>query len=202
MFEEPHRYCDQQCAHCPLERSCVAREERVVETAAPIVLDRGRLRTAAMAHATATLSALQTAVDRGRLEPLVASAVVADAFAVAACVGRIVGVFGERAIPHLLVVERLLHRVDAAILSYEALLEPTTLNTQRQKRWEVGRRLDPQMRAIQPEHRRALTQLVHRGQAPSPLVRVVPRVVQGEHAAPQLSGGGSTFPSRRASDFR
>ncbi len=181
MFEEPHLWCDQQCDPCGLRPSCSAAAAPVVEAAQPIALDHNELRSAASAHATSTLTALQPAVDEGRLDPQVASRVVADAFAVAARVGRIVGRSGEQAIAHLLVLEHLLHRVDGAILSFEALVPAHGLSLQRSRRWELGRRLAPQMRAIGPRHRGALRQLRRARRAPSPFFR------SASQAAPQMS---------------
>lgn len=171
MFDSPHRWCDQRCDRCPLRPTCVASTHPIAEPASEahsIALDRAGLRAAATAHATATVGALHQAVELARIDARLAASIEADAFAIAARVGRIVGQPGERVIGHLLVLERLLTRVDAAILSFEALLCRDALARQRTRRWELGRALAPQMRAIRPCHRAALRELVAQRRAPSP----------------------------------
>lgn len=165
-FGAPHDWCDRQCARCNLRATCTLAGRP--EQAPPIVVDRARLRGAAVAHATATLSLLEPAVAKGRLERALASAIVADAFAVVARIGALLGARGDAAVGQLLVLEVLLTRVDTAVLALEAFLSADGLSEQRRCRWELGRKLAPRLAAIGAEHRAALAALVLRGEAPSP----------------------------------
>ncbi len=162
----PDRWCDQQCDRCGVSPSCPSRGEPI--HAAPVAVGRSRLRQVAVSHASATAVVLDEAVQLRRLEAAVASSIAAGAFAVVARVGRLVGVEGEEAIPHLLVIEHYLSCVDVALLSIEALLPRERLHRQRSARWELGRRLEPVMSQIRPAHRAELVALVAAGNAPSP----------------------------------
>jgi hypothetical protein len=168
----PHRFCDQRCERCPLVAHCPAAHRVLHEPSASIVKDAARLRSSALLHATASLAALQAAVDRGRLEQEVAAEPIADAFAVAGRVGRVLAVRRSEVAAHLLAIEHLLARIDCAMAMHEAALRTDLGDAYRHTRWELGCKLEPLFRQVAAEHRVELAGLVRLGVAPSPFCSV------------------------------
>jgi hypothetical protein len=164
----PHRFCDQRCERCPLTSACPAAHRVLDEPAAPMMSDARRLRSCALQFAAVTLAALQEAIDAGLVEQEIAAEPIANAFAVAGRVGRLLAAPAHEAAPHLLALEHLLARVDGAMATHEAAVARASAGAQRRARWELGRKLEPLFGVVTDAHRRELGALMHAGTAPPP----------------------------------